>query len=176
MPVHYAFFMTGNTPPRSFRSVVSTMNQHLVSKRLAQLLGHAGLAPFVLLALGCWVVQPEWFGAFIKAQLAYGVLIFAFLGGIHWGAALLSPSLDAAQTKKALGWGVSVQLLAWFATMIGGFGFALLMAGFVAEFLVDKRFYAWYGLPDWLLRLRFHLTTGVVVSLALTVAAANVRG
>lgn len=152
------------------------MNTHFVSKRLAHLLGFGGLIPFVLLALGVWVVHPDWFGAFIKAQLAYGVLIFSFLGGIHWGAALLSPALSVDRTRKAIAWGVVPMLLAWFATMIGGFGFAVLIAGFVAEYRVDKHLYAWYGLPPWLVRLRFQLTTVVVASLVLTVLAANIRG
>jgi hypothetical protein len=152
------------------------MNTHFVNKRLAHLFGSAGLVPFVLLALACWVVHPDWLGAFIKAQLAWGVLTFAFVGGIHWGATMACAHLTADQTRRALGWSIVPPLLAWFATMIGGFGFAVLMAGFVGAYHVDKRLYAWYRMPEWAIRLRFILTCVVVGAIALTVAAANVRG
>jgi hypothetical protein len=152
------------------------MNTHFVNKRLAHLLGIAGLIPFVVLSLACWVVQPEWLGAFIKGQLAYGIAILAFLGGIHWGAVMVSADLTIEQTKLALMWSVTPALIAWIATMAGGFGFAVLMAGFIGAYQVDKRLFPWYRLPDWFLVLRFKLTCVVVATLALTVIAANVRG
>lgn len=152
------------------------MNNNYFNKRLVHLLGYGGLIPFVLLALACWVVHPGWLGAFIKGQLAYGIAILSFLGGIHWGAALLSQGLSPDQTKKALAWGVVPALVAWFATMMGGFGFAVLMAGFVAAYQADKRLFAWYRIPDWFLLLRLRLTCSVVAALALTVIAANVKG
>jgi hypothetical protein len=152
------------------------MNTHFVNKRLAHLLGFAGLIPFVLIALACWGVHPDWLGAFIKGQLAYGVLTLAFIGGVHWGATMASGHLTADQTKRALGWSVVPPLLAWFATMVGGFGFAVLMAGFIGAYHADKRLYAWYRMPEWLIRLRFTLTCVAVAAIALTVVAANVRG
>jgi hypothetical protein len=152
------------------------MNTHFVNKRLAHLLGCASLVPFVLIALACWVASLDWLFAFIKAQLAWGVLTFTFIGGIHWGATMGCPHLTADQTKRALGWSTVPPLLAWFSTMIGGFGFAVLMAGFVGAYHVDKRLYAWYRMPEWLIRLRFVLTCATVGAIALTVVAANVRG
>lgn len=146
------------------------------SKRLAHYLGFAGLIPFVLLTLACWMVHPDWLSDFIKGQRAYGIAILPFLGGIHWGAALTSTRLSEEQILKALIWGVTPSLLAWVSTMAGGFGFAVLMAGFIAAYQADKRLYAWYGMPDWLLRLRFILTCVVVAALALTVIAGNIRG
>lgn len=152
------------------------MNTHFLNKRLAHLLGFAGLIPFVMLSLACWLVHPDWLGDFIKGQLAYGIAILAFLGGIHWGAVMLSNKLSVEQTKRALVWSVMPALIAWFATMAGGFGFAVLMGGFVGAYVVDKRLFAWYDMPKWLIGLRFNLTCVVVTALALTVIAANVRG
>jgi hypothetical protein len=152
------------------------MNKHFLKKRLVHFLGGAGLIPFAALALACWFVHPDWLGSFIKGQLAYGIAILAFLGGIHWGATMASDDLTIEQTKRALIWSVAPALIAWFATMAGGFGFAVLMAGFIAAYQVDKRLFAWYRLPDWFLVLRFKLTCAVVAALALTVIAANVRG
>lgn len=152
------------------------MNKHFLNKRLAHLLGFAGLIPFVALALACWAVHPDWLGDFIRGQLAYGIAILSFLGGIHWGATMMSGGLSIEQTRRALIWSVIPALIAWFATMVGGFGFAVLMAGFIAAYQVDKRMFAWYRMPEWLIALRFQLTWVAVSALALTVVAANARG
>jgi hypothetical protein len=152
------------------------MNTHFLNKRLAHLLGFAGLIPFVVLALACWVVHPDWLGDFIRGQLAYGIAILSFLGGIHWGATMMSGELSIEQTRRALIWSVTPALIAWFATMVGGFGFAVLMAGFIAAYQVDKRMFVWYRMPQWLIALRFQLTCVAVAALALTVIAANARG
>lgn len=152
------------------------MNPHFLNKRFVYVLGFAGLIPFALLALACWVVHPDWLGAFIKGQLAYAVAVLSFLGGVHWGAAIALQDLTVERTRKALTWSVIPALVAWFATMMGGYGFALLMAGFIAAYQVDKRLFAWYRLPDWLLRLRLYLTCAVIALLVLTIIAVNVRG
>ena len=47
------------------------------------------------------------------ALTAYAAVIASFLGGIHWGAAMLCDSLSLLDTKKALMWGVTPSLIAW---------------------------------------------------------------
>ncbi|WP_089401592.1 DUF3429 domain-containing protein [Noviherbaspirillum humi] len=145
-------------------------------ERLAHQLGYAGLIPFVLLAIGCWVVEKSWIGDFIQGQLAYGIAILSFLGGLHWSLALTSNNLSAEQSRKALVWSVIPSLLAWFSTMAGGFGFAVLMAGFIAAYQADRRLFPLYGMPGWMLTLRLRLTIIVVASLLLSVIGANTRG
>lgn len=159
-----------------FALMSRSMPNKFLCKRLAHLLGFGGLIPFVLMMLACWVVQPDWLGSFIKGQLAYGIAVLSFLGGIHWGAALTFGELSAEQVKRVLIWSVIPPLLAWFATMAGGFGFAVLMIGFAAAYQADKRIFAWYRIPAWFIELRLRLTAVVIVALALTVIAANVRG
>ncbi|MDP9107734.1 MAG: DUF3429 domain-containing protein [Pseudomonadota bacterium] len=152
------------------------MNTNFFNKRLAHTLGFAGLVPFVLLSLGCWVVHPSWLGTLIKGQLAYGISILSFLGGIHWGAALTCNALTIGQTKRALVWGVTPSLIALLAAKaILGLGFAVLTVGFIAAYQVDKRLYQWYGIADWFIRLRRQLSFVVVAALVLTFIAANVR-
>ncbi|HEX7634569.1 MAG TPA: DUF3429 domain-containing protein [Noviherbaspirillum sp.] len=152
------------------------MNTHFLNKRLAHLLGFAGLIPFVVLSLACWIVHPDWLGVFIKGQLAYSIVTLSFLGGAHWGAILVAGDLSVKQTKRAFAWSVMPALIGWFATMAGGFGFAMLIAGFIGAYQIDKRLFVWYRMPQWLIHLRFNLTCVVVAALALTVIAANVRG
>ena len=152
------------------------MNPHFLNKRLSHLLGFAGLLPFFLLMLGTFVADTSWMTYFIRGQLAYGMVILSFLGGVHWGAAMICADLTLADTKKALLWGVTPSLIAWSATLCGGFGFAVLMAGFIAAWLMDKRLYSRYAMPAWLIALRARLTFAVVLMLTATVIAANLRG
>lgn len=152
------------------------MNKHFCGKRLGHALVFAGLAPCFLLALGSWAAPVIYLGDFINSQRAYAMTMLPVLGGAHWGAALLASELSSEQTKKALVWGVMPALFAWASTLAGGFAFAVLMAGFIISYLVDKRLYTWYPLPAWLLRLRFIMTCTVVVLLMLTVIVGNLRG
>ena len=152
------------------------MNMHFFNRRFAQWLGMLGLTPFVLLMLFSWTAPSDWIGVFIRGQLAYSIAVLSFLGGLHWGVALASNHLSFVQTKKVLLWGVVPAILSLFATTVGGFGFAVLMLGFIGAYQVDKRVFVWYGLPAWFLKMRFTLTCTVVAMLALTVIAGNVRG
>ena len=152
------------------------MNPHFLNKRLSHLLGFAGLIPFFLMMAGTWLADPSWLNDFVRGQLAYGIVILSFLGGVHWGAAMMCSELSIADTKLALLWGVTPSLIAWSATLFGGFGFAVLMAGFIAALQVDKQLFARYGMPPWLMGLRWRLTVAVVLMLAATVIGANVRG
>ena len=152
------------------------MNTHFFNKRLAHTLGFAGLIPFIFLSLACWIVHPDWLGTLIKGQLAYGIAILSFLGGIHWGASMTCQQLTIGQTKRALIWGVTPSLISLLAAqLILGLGFAILVAGFIAAYQVDKRLYLWYHIPEWFIGLRLKLTGVVVASLMLTFVAANIR-
>ncbi|TDK62529.1 DUF3429 domain-containing protein [Sapientia aquatica] len=151
------------------------MNHHFLSKRLAHQLGFFGLVPFVFLTLACWIAHPEWLEGFVYAQSAYGIAILSFLGGIHWGVALTSPELTSVQIKRALFWGIVPSVIAWASKVNFGFGFFVLIFGFILSYQVDKRLYVTYQMPDWFLVLRRHLTITVVLALALTVLAVNVR-
>lgn len=152
------------------------MNPHFLNKRLSYLLGFAGLIPFFLMMVGIWLADPNWLHDFVRGQLAYGMVILPFLGGVHWGAAMMCSDLSVADTKLALVWGVTPSLIAWSATLFSGFGFAVLMAGFIAALQVDKQLFARYGMPPWLIGLRWRLTVAVVLMLAATVIGAKVRG
>ncbi|MDP4909754.1 MAG: DUF3429 domain-containing protein, partial [Burkholderiaceae bacterium] len=144
--------------------------------RLAHQLGFAGLLPFLLLMLGVWFADVSWLGDFLRGQKAYAMVILSFLGGIHWGAAILCSTLSLRDTKKALIWSVTPSLIAWVATLSGELGIAILMGGFIEALVVDKRMFGRYGMPDWLIRLRQRLTVAVVILLAATVIGANLRG
>lgn len=61
-------------------------------------LGYGGLLPFAALVVGLWVVAaPELQSVLVRALLAYGAAILAFLGAVHWGFALVRPRADASR-------------------------------------------------------------------------------
>ncbi len=151
------------------------MNHQFLSKRLAHQLGIVGLVPFVFLSLACWIAHPEWMEGFVYAQSAYGIAILSFLGGIHWGVALTSPGLTALQIRRALIWGVVPSMIACASKLHFGLGFFVLMFGFIVAYQIDKKLYVTYHIPDWFLVLRRRLTIVVVLALAVTLLAVNVR-
>ncbi|CAN5874790.1 hypothetical protein BH11PSE12_BH11PSE12_20790 [soil metagenome] len=146
-----------------------------LDQQLANRLGFFGLVPFVLLTLACWVVHPDWLGYFIKGQLSYGIAILSFLGGLHWGVALMSHDRPAGDIKQSLIWGVIPTIIAWCSMINMGIGFLVQIIGFIVAYQVDRQLYQRYALPGWFLVLRFRLTCVVALALALTFLAANVR-
>ena len=127
----------------------------------ARVLGLAGLLPFVAGAAALAVLDAPglrvWAGT---ALAAYGALIATFLGGIHWGLAML----DVQPAGVRLGWGVLPSLLAWMALLLPvGPGLLLLSGLLAACYAVDRRLYASAGLSGWL-GLRLQLSSVAVLS------------
>ncbi|MBI3285358.1 MAG: DUF3429 domain-containing protein [Burkholderiales bacterium] len=149
---------------------MDNLNQRLVIR-----IGIAGLVPFILLTPICWLVHPDWLGYFIRAQLSYGIAILSFLGGLHWGVALLHGAKDEQETKKSLLWGVIPTLIAWCSMINMGVGFLVQIVGFIVAYQVDRRLYLGYAMPVWFIHLRLQLTRVMVGALLLTFIAANVR-
>jgi hypothetical protein len=149
---------------------MNNLNQKLVIR-----LGFAGLIPFILLTLACWLVHPEWLGYFIKAQLAYGIAILSFLGGVHWGITIMANGKDDHETRKALIWGVIPTVIAWCSLGNMLLGFLVQVIGFIAAYKIDKKLYQSYGVPEWFIHLRLQLTQVVVTAQIFTFIAANVR-
>ncbi|MFZ6774970.1 DUF3429 domain-containing protein [Undibacterium sp. SXout7W] len=149
---------------------MNNLNQRLVVR-----LGFIGLVPFVLLTFACWLVHPEWLGYFIKAQLAYGIVILSFLGGLHWGVTIMADGKDVEEARRALIWGVIPTLIAWCSLINMGVGFLVQVVGFIAAYKIDKRLYESYSIPSWFIDLRLQLTRVVVTAQIFTFIAANVR-
>ena len=129
-------------------------------------LGYGGLLPFAgLLALQFW--DPHHADWLQNALLAYGACIFSFVGALHWGFAMTLPELDARQRNHAFVWSTLPALVAWLALLVdplaaGG----LLISGFIAHYLRDRRLARRASLPGWYLPLRFRLTTVATLCLA----------
>ena len=127
--------------------------------RTAQVLGYAGLIPFVVLALDPLTVQyfpPPLARLWL---LGYGATILSFLGGIVWGRSLEKPEAGIAMIVS-----IVLSLAAWGALMlIGPEAFWLLAVGFAAALAWDMG----ADLPPWFRRLRIHLSIGAILSMIL---------
>ena len=134
---------------------------------IAVLLGLAGLIPFLgcgLLALGAEGERG------MMALAAYGAVILAFLGGVHWGFALQDPTGTAE--RKRLSLGVVPSLTGWVALLLAvavrpDFGVALLLAGFIAIIVVEVRAHRAGLMPRGYLNLRYGLSAVVILVLAI---------
>jgi hypothetical protein len=133
---------------------------------LALILGVAGLIPFI----GCAYLALTPGGApGIMALLAYGAVILAFLGGVHWGFALPEPS--GRGERERLGLGVLPSLVGWVGLLLGiaGIpegGIAILLAGFLGITVVEARATRLGLMPTGYMTLRYGLSATVLLVLA----------
>ena len=172
------------------------MNHTADHHKLIKSLCHAGLIPFVLLALMVWLLANNDLQPFVATALAsYAALVASFLGGVHWGAAWVHSEAGSSHRDEhqvpALWWGVIASVLAWLGVLIpiltclvwylaqGQLDIAEIQlqakAGLIwlglllaACYLVDRKLYPSAGLQHWL-TLRFQLST--VASLCCFLAA-----
>jgi hypothetical protein len=135
----------------------------------AILLGAAGLAPFLALALGA-LSRPEPEATHILTWLiAYGAVILSFLGAVHWGFVLGAEQPARAGMRLSLG--VVPALLGWAAIWLGDSGvpvagIGLLIASYLAVAVTERSFFIRGWLPRFYLWLRYLLTLVVVLILA----------
>ena len=131
-------------------------------------LGYGGLVPFVALAAAT-AIDPVRAPAWTQALLAYGAVILSFVGALHWGVAMATPT-DARRSSLFI-WSVVPSLLGWVALLASQAGYpglaaALMVAGFLAHYGMDlHQFRNSSLLPAWYLPLRLRLTS--VASLCL---------
>lgn len=151
----------------------------------ALLLGLAGLIPF----LGCAYLAVGTADAVLAdralhALIAYGAVILAFLGGVHWGFVLAPPGfdrpLDNRQATRRLVLGVVPSLFGWLALLTFGVlpapvALAILIAGFVGIVVVEARLVRQGVVPAAYMPLRYGLSAVVALCLA-TVLTLNVIG
>ncbi len=141
----------------------------------ALLLGLAGLLPFI--GCGLLALRPEGDrGA--MALAAYGAVILAFLGGVHWGFALPDPSGRGSRARFGLG--VVPSLVGWVALLLAiavdaEAALGLLALGFIGTTIVEARATKAGLMPRGYMTLRYGLS-GVVVAVLVVVAALRLLG
>lgn len=113
------------------------MNRRL--PKLAFLLGLLALVPFVVFALGAMRAAPGSSGRSLSILVAYGAVVLAFLGGMHWGLVHpeTTPAPEPADTERGRRLlGMVPVLIAWLALVLTYvaplyLGLAALIAGYV---------------------------------------------
>lgn len=149
-------------------------------RRWATALGMAGLIPFFALAAAAVVLESDDARIAIGAQIQYAASVLSFIGALHWGVALAAPALTVARTRAALVWSVVPSLYAWLAVVAPDVladwdaahtALALLAAGFVVVWLVDRAVYRGHPVPGWFVQLRTVLTVGATLAMLVTLLA-----
>jgi Protein of unknown function (DUF3429) len=136
-------------------------------KHAAFTLGFLGLVPFVGLGILA-VASPTYASAAAGLQKDYAAAILAFLGAMHWGAALVG-QLAPRRAWVALGWGVVPALIAWSVTGLPMTqALSWLALGIALAFTADWMLMRWYTWPSWYLPMRMALTVGAILGIGLT--------
>lgn len=135
-------------------------------------LGLAGLIPFAACAAGAVLGPAGWRGLALAALIAYGAVILAFLGAVHWGLALGGGEQEARQARARLTLGVVPALVGWAALLLPAWaGLTLLIAGFLGVWAAEEAGRREGLVPARYLWLRRLLTLAVVVVLSAVLVA-----
>lgn len=133
------------------------------SETTAKALGYAGLIPFVVFSIGCWIPLPYVTNA-PYILITYGAVILSFMGAVHWGVAMANK--DQQQGKFFIT-SVLPALIAWPALLLAqSLALAILLAGFIGLYTYDRSVEKAQALPGWYIPMRTRLTAVVVLCLA----------
>jgi hypothetical protein len=155
----------------------------------AILLSILGLAPFIgcgLAALGPDAAMAE---RMLTALIAWGGLLLAFKGGLHWGMVLREPDAEQTGTPAStsgigrhvrIGLAVVPLILGWVAVLLPlvaapWLALALLIVAYIAVLAAEHQFARWSVLPSYYLWVRWGFTI-VVVAMLTTVLTLRLLG
>jgi hypothetical protein len=146
---------------------------------LAVILGLAGIIPFLLCGLAA--AQANSPAAILAAYvlIAYGAVILAFLGGVHWGFTL-STTHDPAETPRLI-LGVLPALAGWAALAAALYarqpviGLLILIAAFILTIVVEWQGHRRGWVPAGYIGMRLAITC-VVILILTTVTGVRLIG
>lgn len=148
--------------------------KRLALPRTVAWLGYGGLLPFVLLAPASLLDHHHGAG-WCDALVAYGAIILSFIGALHWGLAMTLPELTERQRSACFSWSVVPALIAWTAVFFSPqVAVPLLVFGFIAHYLQDRRLASQASMPEWFLPLRLRLSSVAVICLLAGFLASSV--
>jgi hypothetical protein len=136
-------------------------------------LGYGGLIPFVLLTVVV-LVGGDYAGFCSHALFSYGAVILSFVGALHWAFAMTLNDLSEGHRNATWSWSVVPALLGWLALLVTpAAAGVVLVAGFLGQYVADRRLASHASLPAWYLPLRLRLTTVACVCVAAGAVAAR---
>ncbi len=146
------------------------------TRRFAWILGLAGLLPFLAHALFSWLSPPSELGGVLRSQAHYAASILTFLGALHWGVTIASPSIVDGSAVTRMLWSVVPSIFCWIVTLYPtDVSLPLLFAGLAVALLVDWLLYRASPVPRWFITLRVVLTAGALAAVGASWAAMAVR-
>lgn len=143
-------------------SNVNTQSANASTAAKMRLLGYAGLLPFVLLAIAVHLLSPPLAASAFASLQHYAAVILTFVGAVHWGRAVALPENTGAEHRR-LYWAVTPSLMAWVALSLpASASICLLVVAFLICWWMDRKYYATLPVAEWYMKMRMHLTIGVV--------------
>lgn len=131
----------------------------VVPPRVVAWLGYGGLLPFLTLTPAS-LLDTQHVALWSSALYAYGAIILGFVGALHWGLAMSLPALTERERTARYAWSIVPALIAWPALLLTpAYAAPLLVFGFVAHYLQDRRLARLALLPGWYLPLRLRLSS-----------------
>lgn len=114
-------------------------------------LGYLGLLPFVAGAVAA-LLSDELASFALQAFVLYSLAILSFMGGVHWGLALITGTRQSSRlliaTIPAISGWICLMTLPAHLTL------AVLGGGFIAQWFVDRPILGELPIPSWYLELR----------------------
>lgn len=146
------------------------------TQRFAWIFGLAGLLPFAAHALFSWLSPPSELIGVLRSQAHYAAAILTFLGALHWGVTIASPSIVDGRAVTRLLWSVLPALYAWIVTLYPAeVSLPLLFGGLLVALGVDWLLYRGTPVPRWFLTLRTVLTVGALAAVGASWLAMGLR-
>jgi hypothetical protein len=146
------------------------------TQRFAWLLGMAGLLPFFTHALFAWLTSPYEVAGVLRSQVHYAAVVLTFLGALHWGVTIASPSIEGVPAGRRMVWSVLPAIYAWIASLFPlELSLPLLFFGLLVALAVDWPLYRHSPVPGWFYTLRIVLTLGAAASIGASWWAMAVR-
>jgi hypothetical protein len=146
------------------------------TQRFAWILGLAGLLPFAAHALFSWLAPPDELVGLLRSQAHYAASILTFLGALHWGVTIASPSIVDARAVTRMLWSVAPAIWCWIVTLYPtDVSLPLLFAGLAFALVVDWLLYRAAPVPRWFLTLRTVLSVGALAAVGASWAAMALR-
>ena len=114
-------------------------------------LGYLGLLPFVAGAVAA-LLSSELESLALHAFVLYSLAILSFMGGVHWGLALITGTRQSSRLLVS----VIPVIAAWIClmTLPAHLTLAVLGGGFIAQWFVDRPILAELPIPSWYLEMR----------------------
>ena len=128
-----------------------TVDEQVRVETMGMRLGYLGLIPFMVGAVTALLSQ-ELVSLAFQAFILYSLAILSFMGGVHWGLALITGTRQSTRLLIS----VVPVVAAWICLIAlpAPLTLAVLGGGFIAQWFIDRPILAELPIPSWYLEMR----------------------